>query len=408
MLFARFLKNCKGGVAPMLALSTIPIMAAAGAAVDYSRANSVRAAMQATLDTTGLMLAKESESLSDEQLGAKGNDYFNINFTRPEVQNITTTVVDSLSGGGVLLNLSAKGSLKTTFMGVLGAPTMTILVKTSVFSQADGFGCVLSLNPHAGGAITGQGSTSVNLQGCSLYDNSNNASALTVGGSSKISALSVGVVGGISGQTSIATTHGVQTGISPVADPYAGASFPNFSGCNETNYVGKKTETIEPGVYCGGMSFNANANVTLKPGIYYLDGGGFSANGGAKVSGDGVTLVFTKKTSGSWADATINGSAEINLTAPKTGPTAGIVIFGDRNMPVSTSFKLTGGASQYFGGAIYTPAGAISFSGGNGTSKNCTQIIGDTITFVGNSSLVLDCSKHNTKSFGAAATRIIS
>jgi hypothetical protein len=75
--------------------------------------------------------------------------------------------------------------------------------------------------------------------------------------------------------------------------------------------------------------------VTLNSGIYYIDGGGLSVNGGATITGSGVTLVFTKKTGNSWPTVTINGNATVNLTPPKSGPTAGIVIFGDRNMPAA-------------------------------------------------------------------------
>jgi hypothetical protein len=64
---------------------------------------------------------------------------------------------------------------------------------------------------------------------------------------------------------------------------------------------------------------------------------------------------------------------------------AGILMYGDRNIPVGTTFKFNGGATQYLGGAVYFPTGAIDFSGGAGTSTTCTQVIGDTITFTGNS-----------------------
>jgi Flp pilus assembly protein TadG len=42
MPFARFFRDRKGGVAPLLALGIIPLVGAIGAAVDYSRANAVR------------------------------------------------------------------------------------------------------------------------------------------------------------------------------------------------------------------------------------------------------------------------------------------------------------------------------------------------------------------------------
>jgi hypothetical protein len=210
------------------------------------------------------------------------------------------------------------------------------------------------------------------------------------------------------GNAGINTTQGIKTGIGLVADPYADDSFPNFSGCTQNDFSAKSTVTIDPGVYCGGMSFNAKANVTLNPGIYYIDGGSFSANVNATVHGTGVTLVFTKKSGSSWPSATINGGATINLTAPTTGPTRGIVIFGDRNMPVGTAFKLNGGSSQYFGGAVYIPNGAINFSGGASTSTSCTQIIGDTVSFTGNAGLAINCSSYGTKPFSPSVLRLTS
>jgi hypothetical protein len=121
-----------------------------------------------------------------------------------------------------------------------------------------------------------------------------------------------------------------------------------------------------------------------------------------------VTLVFTKKNSNDWATATINGDATVMLTPPLFGPTAGIVIFGDRSIPLGSTFKFNGGASQYFGGAIYVPTAAITFAGGAGTSTSCTQIIGNTITFVGNSSLAVNCSNYKTKPFSVTVLKLTS
>ena len=229
-----------------------------------------------------------------------------------------------------------------------------------------------------------------------------------MGGSARISALSVGVVGGVTGAENITAIQGIKTGIGPVLDPYADDAFPTFSSCNVQNYAANKSETIDPGVYCGGITVHAGATVTLNPGIYYLDGGSLTLNGGSTLNGAGVTLVFTKKNKSTWATATINGNATVNLTPPKSGPTKGIVMFGDRGIPTGTSFKFNGGASQYLGGAIYLPTAAITFAGGAATSTSCTQIIGDTVTFVGSSSIAINCSTYETKPFSPMVIRISS
>src|ERR1051326_6872577 len=74
------------------------------------------------------------------------------------------------------------------------------------------------------------------------------------------------------------------------SDPYASATFPSFSGCDENNLTIKTATTKSQGVYCGGISINAGATLTLNPGIYYLDQGSLSMAGNATLTGTGVTL----------------------------------------------------------------------------------------------------------------------
>jgi Flp pilus assembly protein TadG len=284
---------------------------------------------------------------------------------------------------------------------------VSISARAVAVSNTDGLGCVLALDHNASGAITSQGNSKVNLKNCSLFDDSSNATALTNGGSATISALSVGVVGGISGTSGITTTQGIETGMSPVSDPYGNVSPPSFSGCSHTNFTAKTTVTIYPGVYCGGIGLNANANVTLNPGVYYLDQGSLSVNGGAVMSGDGVTLVFTSSSGSNYATATINGGATVNLSAPTSGPMAGIVLYGDRNMPVGTAFKFNGGASQDLEGAIYFPEGSVSFAGGANTGNGCTQLVVDTVTFTGDSNFAINCSGSGTKPIATAAVTLV-
>jgi hypothetical protein len=327
--------------------------------------------------------------------------------------------VDATNGASVSVNLPPKsGSHLATpgavevivnqsqarlFSALWNSKTLVISAR-AVAAGNGGSGCVLALDPTASGALSAQGSANIDLKNCSLYDDSSDAAGLSAGGSSAVSALSAGVVGGVSGRANFTTTQGLVTGHSVVQDPYATTNFPSFSGCDHTHFNAKSVVTIDPGVYCGGMTVRAGAIVTLNPGIYYFDGGSLTMNGGATLNGSGVTLVFTSSTGAGFGGAQINGGATVNLTAPTSGATAGIVLFGDRNMPVGTSFNLTGGGSQVLEGAIYLPEAAVTYAGGASTSTNCTQLIGDTIAFTGNASLTIDCRGSGTKPIGATAS----
>lgn len=408
MLLRRFVHNSEGGVAVLAGLTIIPVIAAIGAAVDFSRAASMHTAMQSALDASVLAMAKDAQKLPATQLTENAKAYFMATFQNGGVEDLQVQATAAPIATGYTSAMSAKGSVKTKLMGVVGISTIDVEVRATAMALTDGLGCVLSLNPHLSGAVNGPGSASVNLSGCSLYDNSDHDTALTVGGSAQITALSVGVVGKLTGESNIATTHGIRTGISPVADPYAEDSYPPFGGCTENNLIAHGTITLDPGVYCGGIKANAGADVRLNPGIYYIDGGTLSVNGGATLTGTGVTLVFTSQNRNGYADVSFNGGAVINLTPPNAGPTAGIVMFGDRNMPEGTTFKLNGGMTQYLAGAVYLPKGAIQFAGGANTSTSCTQLIGDTVDFTGNSKLVLDCSSYGTKPFSALTVKLTS
>lgn len=392
----------------MLALAALPLFASVGASIDFGRASSARIAMQSALDAAALLIAKEAKNVEPSQLSTNAGVYFNANFQNAEVGSLQTTATASSTSSGYSVNMSATGAVKTRFMGLAGFSSLNVAAHSTAISQSDGLGCVLSLDAHASSAIAGQGSTAVVLNGCSLYDNSDSSTALSVGGSAQITAYSVGVVGNLTGAANITTTQGIRTGVGAVTDPYATASYPAFSSCTQQNYNAKNTVTISPGVYCNGISLNAGANVTLNPGIYYIDGGDLSINGGGTLTGSDVTLVFTSQNRNSFATVTINGNATVNLTTPKTGPTAGIVVFGDRRMPLGTAFKFNGGSTQYFGGAVYVPSGAVSFSGGAGTSSTCTQVIGNTVTFTGNSAFALNCNNFGTKPFSPLVVKLTS
>lgn len=302
------------------------------------------------------------------------------------------------------LEILLQGPQPRFFSQFFGSQSLTVAARAVAVSGHPG--CVLSLNATASSAINIQGTNNVALNNCSLYGNSNSGTALNVGGSATLSAMYASVVGGISGASNITTTLGMKAGAATAADPYANAVYPPFSGCDYTNFTTSVTQIMSPGVYCGGMTFKAGANVTLSPGVYYLDQGSFQAAGQSTIQGTGVTLVFTSSTGKNYATATSTGGATINLTAPTTGPLAGVVIFGDRGMPTSTSFKFAGNGDQIFGGAVYLPKGALSFSGGTGGANNCTQLIADTVNFVGASNLAINCGAYGTKQLSNLASLV--
>ena len=61
MLLIRFLQNREASVAPLLALAALPLFASVGASIDFGRAASARAGMQAAVDASALLMAKDAK-----------------------------------------------------------------------------------------------------------------------------------------------------------------------------------------------------------------------------------------------------------------------------------------------------------------------------------------------------------
>ncbi|MEA2903167.1 MAG: hypothetical protein QOI12_554 [Alphaproteobacteria bacterium] len=127
MLFARFFKDCKAGVAPLLALGIVPLVGCVGAAVDYSRANAVRTAMQSALDSTALMLSKDAQTLNGVQLNSKATAYFTAMFSRPEASNVQVTPqFSNPQQGSFALGVTGTARINTMFWRLIGQPQIDL------------------------------------------------------------------------------------------------------------------------------------------------------------------------------------------------------------------------------------------------------------------------------------------
>ena len=129
-MLIQFLKNRRGGVAPLMGFLALPLMGFVGVAVDYTRANAARAAFQASLDSTALMLSKKAATQTGSDLQIAASDTFNALFTRPDVTNVAITASYSSTGGSQVV-LSGTANVQTNFLGVLGYGEIPIGASTT-------------------------------------------------------------------------------------------------------------------------------------------------------------------------------------------------------------------------------------------------------------------------------------
>jgi hypothetical protein len=233
--------------------------------------------------------------------------------------------------------------------------------------------------------------TIVSLAACNLYNDSRKAESTELLGGASLSAQSIFLSGGyaLSAGAVITASRYLTTHTSPVADPYARLEVPAYPGCTRTRYRldEQKTETVSPGVYCGGIEVAGGARLNLDPGTYILDRGSFAVSGNSTVTGTGVTLILTSHTRSNYGAIDIRAGSTIEVTAPARGAVAGIpgiAIWVDGHAPAASD-NFDGGSTQNINGAIYLPGRQVKYSGGSPTATRCSQLIARAVTFTGNS-----------------------
>jgi hypothetical protein len=238
----------------------------------------------------------------------------------------------------------------------------------------------------------------VSLSACDLYNASREAASTELVGRATLNARNIFLSGSyaLSPGTIMTASKYLATHASPAANPYAGLDMPSYSGCMRSHYRldAQKTETIAPGVYCGGIEVAGGATLNLDPGTYILDQGNFAVSGNSTVNGAGVTLILTSRTGSNYGTIDIRGGATIAISAPASAATAGIpgiAIWVDEHAPAAVA-TLDGGNTQNINGAIYLPSRRVQYSGGSPSGTRCSQLVALAVTFTGNSYFRHDCT----------------
>jgi len=385
----RFKRHREGSVAATFALSLIPVVGLVGTAVDYSSATNARTNLQVALDAA--LLAGAKDGTADWATAALNS--FNANLNAKLATNVAPTfqLTSSRAYTG-----RVTATVPSNFLGVLGVSGINIGVTgtATVPPSTGGYYCVMALNRTAQAALqlTGNASITINAPKCVIQVNSSSASAVTMNGNTVIRSVENCFVGGVSTVGNSSLSPAPDATCKPIPDPFANYPRPMVGNCDYTNYQlsGNKTATLQPGVYCGGMTFSGPVNVTFAPGLYVIKDGVITETGGS-FTGNGVSFFLT----GYNTSMQLSGQANWHLVAASNGPLPGFAIFLDPDGPsgLAGSFSSLSGQSElYFEGIVYLPKQEVTVSGNASAfaPSPYTSYIGDTLRFVGNGDLVIN------------------
>ena len=247
----------------------------------------------------------------------------------------------------------------TLFAGFLNANSITAGAQSTA-AFAPNATCVYVLDPTSYGTLSGNGSATFNNK-CGIMVNSSNTMAMVTSGADCIRATSIRIVGGFSDTSNCGLSPPPRVGVTPVSDPFALLAPPAVGSCTQKNYTTNVNRTINPGVYCAGIKVTGGT-LTMSPGTYILNGGGLSVSSGANINGNGVTI-YNTSAGYPYAPIDIRGGANLNLSAPTTGPLAAILFFTDRNITDLTDNVISGSSNSNFTGSLYFPTTPLKFTG---------------------------------------------
>lgn len=329
-------------------------------------------------------------SVAAEQAAAAAPKVSGINvasatFDGVDTVRVTITAVAPLYFAGLTNVIKVNNS----FLAATPAPTVTATATAKVPASVS-YPCIMTLAP-TGTGIQVDNSGVINAQSCPLFSkakDSNTTIASIYLNSGSITATTIGSLGiyaqSNSGSNVVSGTIQQNQATAPAA-PYAGQATPAGNACGSTttyNFTAYQATpySFTPTTWCGSVTIGGNSTTqTFAPGVYYIVNGNLTFNNANITSASGVSFVLTGSNPGNFS-YTNYSNTNTNITAPSSGPTAGVVVWqGCNATPGSQTTSFQGGSTLTLTGAIYAPCSRVDLgnnaklTGPSGTGLSLTS-----------------------------------
>ncbi|HEX4506079.1 MAG TPA: hypothetical protein VH722_10145 [Alphaproteobacteria bacterium] len=444
---ARFAIDQRGAMAMTLGLLMTGFAGAVAMSVDVADWYGSRRVMQSAADAGamgGALALKNGASTTNATNAATTDAQLNATGL-----GAGATVNASVNGTKVTVTVSKRATLLLSGLFLSTAPTITATAAADLIPTTSGNSnappmCLLVTSPSAANVVQLSGSSSIQASGCNVVVNSTSTSAINISGNTQIYSKALCGPGGhvISGSS---TLNAAETNCPAVSDPYANMAVPSAASatnaCNYTNFTtsgqnyfsykdaggtsrsdttgsnsisgvsqyfwydtaGNSSSVLNmsPGIYCGGINLGAFTNVRFQPGIYVLRNGGLMTSGNTTAVGSGVAFYLTGtgtavQLQNDYVD--LSAQTTLTITAPTTGPMAGIAIYQDGSAATNTlTNTLSGNSTINFTGLLYFGHQNVTVSGSSeNQSAGFTCMIAYTVNYSGYSTLYLNSNYAST------------
>ena len=394
-------KSERGQALILIVFAILGMVGLTALAVDGGNAYSNRRQAQNTADAAALAAAlakSKNENLTNAGISRAVSNGFNNDGTTNSVVIHNPPTSGPYAGNSQYIQVIITSYVDTYFGSVVGINSVTNevqavarVVPPVAGAMYPGF-AVVGLAPSGCNAVYVAGNGQIQTWGGGLYSNSTDTCGMHFQGSSQTQTHEgsggINMVANayqVTGNPSI-QTHGEGSHGNLPQLPYPPTNLPNPQ-CSGT--ATKSGSSMTPGNYSG--TFPPSGVQTLQSGVYCLSGS-FKMNANDKLTGNNVVIVLEVGGSLDW-----NGSSEIKLSAPTSGPFKGLLIFSRLGNPnTHPKMHINGNSNSKLTGTIYLPSVELIINGNNTQlQKTDSQIIAYTVEFSGSSDTQIEMNANH-------------
>lgn len=426
-ILANLAKSRSGNATLLMAVGMPALIGGAGLATDFSQYYLWKRELQHAVDQAAIAgafaLASDREALYDDR--ALQEFSANMGVTDDFAGDPTVQLADYGGGTGNSVVVRISATRRLPFSSFLtDSPLLVEAAAQATWRKGDSFAACVKALSEEGTGISVDNGAKVNAK-CGLAalscrkhkvtDEIGKGYAIEIAENAEVDVNSITACGDIKAPDGLPVTPGV----SGLVDEYKDLPTPQPEDSTERSLEcskGKnKTANPVPGVYSG---FVAKCQVTMKPGIYVINGGVLDLSTNYPITGTGVMFILKNgaqlKLGGTGNTGNLVESP-ISLTPmtssqflttpnePYADRYAGVLIFEDKNSKIggeNQKHVINGNTKGAIEGLIYTPANTIRINGGAQVSGNCLLISASRVEVGGGAELSTFCPTDESLSGG--------
>lgn len=347
-----------------------------GGAIDMSVYVNHHSELQSTADAAVLAVAREASLKGWNEATANQVAAAIVSSTLSNKFGVKYTFALSIDQKARRVQISLDQDHYGYFFIGYFAGSPQIRVTAAAFASGASTICIIVQAPSQDDSLVVNGNSKVQAPGCAAYSNSISTKSVNVKDVSTLNTQMTCTAGGYAGKLLNFSPTPI-TDCPVIADPLVSRAklidADLATGCDYNKVkIDGGTKTLRPGNYCNELKITNGAQIQFEPGIYVIRNSKLKVDKAAKISGTGVGLVFVGKD----AEMSLSNDSSVSLSAPETGPMAGILIYGQPSAK-QRKFSIISKDAQKLTGTVYLPADTLTVGGDDDLDGGCDQILQD-------------------------------